>query len=199
VDSNYKTCNIFPIPIHCFDINEFDEVQNKLIDYAYNLREKDSVGNYVSNRGGWQSHPIHIKNTDDILHNVLINTLKNFPNIKTHVKFRLIAWININGNGNFNATHCHPMSNLASALWVKCPKNCGDIEFVSPYQYSAFEEIESYTDEFKENNFLYQNVHFQSIEGRMLVFPSHLFHLVNSNESQEDRISISCNIEFIKN
>ena len=32
---------------------------------------------------------------------------------------------------------------------------------------------------------------------RMLIFPSHLHHFVNTNRSYEDRISISFNITFI--
>ena len=197
MDLSYSTINIFPIPIHCFDVNEFDKIQNQLTDYCYNLREKDPVGNIMSNRGGWQSHSFKIENHNDILHNFLIESLTNFPNIKKDVKFSITAWININGNGDFNLTHCHPTSNLSGVLWIKCPDNCGNIEFVSPYQYSAFEEVDSYIDDFKKKNFLYGTVFIKSVEGKMIVFPSHLHHLVNPNKSQEDRISVSFNINFI--
>ena len=197
MDLSYSTLNIFPVPIHCFDVKEFEKIQYHLIDYAYNLKEKDPVGNFASNMGGWQSHPFKVKNNDDVLHNFLIESLTNFPNIKNNVKFNITAWININGNGNYNITHCHPTSNLSSVLWIKCTDNCGNIEFTSPYQYSAFEEIDSYTDDFKKNNFLYHTLYIKSKEGKMIVFPSHLHHLVNPNKSQEDRISVSFNINFI--
>ena len=197
MDLSYSTLFIFPIPIHYFDVNEFSKIQNQLIDYCYNLREKDPVGNIISNRGGWQSHPFKIENHNDILHNFLIESLTNFPNIKKDVKFSVTAWININGNGDFNITHCHPTSTLSSVLWIKCPDNCGDIEFVSPYQYSAFEEVDSYIDDFKKNNLLDHNVYINSKEGKMIVFPSHLHHFVNPNKSQEDRISVSFNINYI--
>ena len=197
MDLSYSTLNIFPVPIHCFDVKEFEKIQYHLIDYAYNLKEKDPVGNFVSNMGGWQSHPFKVKNNDDVLHNFLIESLTNFPNIKNNVKFNITAWININGNGNYNITHCHPTSNLSSVLWIKCPDNCGNIEFVSPYQYSSFEEIHSYTDDFKKNNFVHHTLYIKSKEGKMIVFPSHLHHLVNPNKSQEDRISVSFNINFI--
>ena len=36
---------------------------------------------------------------------------------------------------------------------------------------------------------------YEPIEGRMLVFPSHL-NLVDPNESSEDRISVSFNVYF---
>ena len=197
MDLSYSTINIFPIPIHCFDVNEFDKIQNQLTDYCYNLREKDPVGNIMSNRGGWQSHPFKIENHNDILHNFLIKSLTNFPNIKKDVKFSVTSWININGNGDFNLTHSHPTSNLSSVLWIKCPDNCGNIEFVSPYHYCAFQEVDSYIDDFKNINNNYLAYWFPPVEGRMIVFPSHLQHLVNPNESQEDRVSVSFNINFI--
>ena len=68
MDLSYSTINIFPIPIHCFDVNDFSEIQNQLTDYCYNLREKDPVGNFVSNMGGWQSKPTY-KDYDNISSN----------------------------------------------------------------------------------------------------------------------------------
>ena len=43
MDLNYSTRNIFPVPIHIFDVNGFDGVKNDLIDYAYNLKKKMKV------------------------------------------------------------------------------------------------------------------------------------------------------------
>ena len=197
MDLSYSTINIFPIPIHCFDVNEFGKIQNQLTDYCYNLREKNPVGNIMSNRGGWQSHSFKIENYNDILHNFLIESLTNFPNIKKDIKFSVTAWININGNGDFNLTHSHPTSNLSGVLWIKCPDNCGNIEFVSPYHYCAFQEVESYIDDFRNINNNHLAYWFPPVEGRMIFFPSHLQHLVNPNESQEDRVSVSFNINFI--
>ena len=55
VDLSYKNINLFPIPIHQFDVNGFSEFQDKLIDYAYDCKKKDPKGVSISNRGGWQS------------------------------------------------------------------------------------------------------------------------------------------------
>ena len=41
MDLNYSTVNIFPVPIHQFDVNGFSEIQNELIDYVHKMREKD--------------------------------------------------------------------------------------------------------------------------------------------------------------
>ena len=66
MDLNYSTINLFPVPIHIFDVNGFNQIKNQLIDYAYDLKKKDSEGVTISNRGGWQSSGFNIDDKDDI-------------------------------------------------------------------------------------------------------------------------------------
>ena len=66
MDLNYSTINLFPVPIHQFDVNGFSEIQDELIDYAYSLKEKDKGVN-ISNYGGWQSSGFEVENEDDLL------------------------------------------------------------------------------------------------------------------------------------
>ena len=49
---------------------------------------------------------------------------------------------------------------------------------------------------FKDNYNIYQTFYFNPIEGKILVFPAHLNHLVQENKSNEDRISVSFNIRL---
>ncbi len=196
MDLNYKVTNIFPVPIHQFDVNGFDEIQNELINYAYGLKKKEPKGVSISNYGGWQSSWFFLSNKDDILHSFLVNCLSEFPNIKKSVNIKVEAWININKTGDYNVKHTHPTSDLSGVLWIKAPKNCGVIEFESPFEFQTHNEVESYTKDFKDSNNYYHNYYFTPIEGRILVFPSHLQHLVRENESNEDRISVSFNIRL---
>ena len=196
MDLNYKTVKIFPVPVHQFDVNGFSEIQDELIDYVYKMREKDPVGNTISNRRGWQSSCFSLQNEDDILQNFLTNCLSEFPPIKKSVKLFVSAWININPPDAFNMKHDHPTSDLSGVLWIKCPNECGNILFYSPSCFETFQEIESYTQEFKDTNNYHHNYWFPPIEGRMLIFPSHLQHEVKKNLSNEDRISASFNIKL---
>tara|TARA_Y100000114_G_scaffold63038_1_gene57785 strand:+ start:26 stop:622 length:597 start_codon:yes stop_codon:yes gene_type:complete len=196
VDLNYKTNLIFPVPIHQFDVNGFGEIQNELIDYVYKMREKDPIGHIISNRRGWQSSCFSIDNEDDVLQNFLTNCLANFPYLKKSVKLFVSAWININPPGAFNLKHNHPTSDLSGVLWIKSQQNCGNIEFDSPRSFATHQEIDSYTEDFKNQNNVFQSYYFNPTEGRILVFPSYLDHHVGFNESQEDRISVSFNIRL---
>ena len=101
MDLSYSNINLFPSVIHQFDVNDFDEMQNQLIDYVYKMREKDPVGNSISNRGGWQSKSFSVVNEDDILHLFLINYLSEFLAIKKSVSIKAEAWVNINKPGDY--------------------------------------------------------------------------------------------------
>ena len=196
MDLNYKTNLIFPIPIHQFDVNGFSEIQDELIDYAYDYKKKDPIGVSLSNRGGWQSEGFNIINEDDVLQLFLINCLSNFPPIKKSVELRGYAWININKPGDYNIKHVHPTNNLSGVLWIKCLENSGDIVFDSPNNFESFLENKSYIDDFKKSYFIDDSYHCYPTEGRIIVFPSHLQHHVQENKSNEDRISVSFNIRL---
>jgi len=193
---DYTLSKLFPVPIHHVNVNNFKEYQSKLIDYAYDLREKDNEGRVVSNYGGWQSKLVDICDKNDILHKFLIDVIYNLPVFKKNTGMTCIAWANINGQRDYNKEHNHPDCHLAGVLWVKTPENSGDIKFFSPLDFLSFLEMESYTDEFKYSSKCYQAYKFPPEEGSLLIFPSHLRHLVEENKSNDDRISFSFNIKL---
>jgi len=198
VDLNYKLQNIFPISIHQFRINDFDDMKGKLINYAYDAKKKDSLGATVSNRGGWQSSSIDFTKDDNLLlTNFLFDCLSELPFLNgDNIDYRLDAWININKKGDYNVKHVHPTSIFSGVLWLKCPEKCGEIFFTSPYEFIGWKEHELYSDQFKKENGAFLGYSFKPIEGYMILFPSHLLHHVNVNESDEDRISVAFNMRF---
>ena len=197
MDLNYSIRNIFPVPIHIFDVNGFDEIKNELIDYTYNLKKEDE-GVSISNYGGWQSSFFALKDESDLLQSFMINCLSEFPTIKKTTDMYVEAWVNINKPGDYNVKHTHPTCDLSGVIWLKAPKDCGNIVFDSPFAFQTYNEVESYTDDFRDSNNYNHTYYFNPIEGRMIVFPSHLQHHVLHNKSTEDRISVSFNIRLSK-
>jgi|TARA_B100000287_G_scaffold37247_1_gene34245 uncharacterized protein (TIGR02466 family) len=194
VSIKYTLTNLFPSPVHIFDTDGFDEFKNNLIDYAYKLREEDSKGFNISNRHGWQSRGFDLTNMNDLLHGTILQGLSSFPSIKNTTEMRASAWININGPGAYNILHSHPNSHLSGVMWIKAPKNCGVISFDNPNGHQTYTEINSYNQEFNDQFFIHHSYWLPPIEGRMIIFPSHLQHEVRENNSNEDRISVSFNI-----
>ena len=196
MDLSYSTGNIFPVPIHFFDIKDFNLYQKDLIDYAYTLKSKEIDSSNRSNVGGWQSSNFHLNNKDDKLHSVLMDCVTSLPPLKKNTNIYIRAWVNINNPGSYNVQHNHPGCDLSGVLWIKCPKESGNIVFYSPSLFETFQEIESYTQDFKNKNNYHHNYFFPPLEGRMLIFPSHLQHEVKKNLSNENRISVSFNIKL---
>ena len=192
----YSYINLFPSPIHILDVDGFDEFKDNLIDKIYELKEEDPKGMSISNRNGWQSSPFNLVNEDDVLHSFLINCLSEFPPIKKSIKLFATAWININPPNAFNMKHNHPTNDLAGVLWIKAPKDCGNIIFSSPNSFEISREIDSYKENFQKEICYFHSYYFPPIEGRIIVFPSHLEHYVDFNKSNEDRISVSFNIRL---
>ena len=124
---NHNIINLFPVSIHQFDVNRFDEVKDELINYAYDLQKQNSVSRQISNRGGWQSPLFKVNNKDDVLHSFLIKCFTKFPTIKESVKIFAEAWININKPGDYNIKHLHPTCDLSGVVWLKVPQNSGVI------------------------------------------------------------------------
>ena len=190
----YTLTNLFPSPVHIFESDGFDEFKNNLIDYVYKLKEKDPEGYTISNRNGWQSRGFDLSDMNDLLHGTILQGLSSFSAIKNTTKMRASAWININSPGSYNVKHTHPNSHLSGVMWIKAPKDSGNIVFDNPNGHQTHTEINSYNQEFKDQFFVHHAYWLPPIEGRMIIFPSHLQHTVNENKSNEDRISVSFNI-----
>ena len=75
-------------------------------------------------------------------------------------------------------------------------EDCGNIIFSSPNSFETNREIDSYNMDFKKKICYFHSYFFPPIEGRIIVFPSHLEHHVDFNKSNEDRISVSFNIRL---
>ena len=198
MDLNYNTAYIFPIPIHVIDINDFDDYKDQLVKEIYQERDEDPVGRKISNYGGWQSNQVDIhESKSETLKKLILDSLPQLQSLSNSVSMIVAGWKNINGPGDFNCFHNHPRSDLSGVLWIKAPKDSGNLVFSSPQLFNRYQELDSYTNEFKYNSNLYMSYYFTPKEGRILIFPSDLEHEVKENKSDEDRISYSFNIKLI--
>jgi len=100
-------------------------------------------------------------------------------------------WANINYPGGYNRPHIHPNSLFSGVYYVKTPPNCGKIVFNDPrpgIQTNMPTRVKG-----QPPNHLWREVHLDTIEGRIIMFPSWLWHCVEPNESNDIRISVSFN------
>ena len=195
-----KIYNLFPVPIFHYKLENYKEINEELINYILKLKKKDKIGNNRSNIGGWHSPnfdlvkeetPINFINKfKDFLKNIIINEFgwEYLPN-----KQRIVAmWAIINKKNSFNIMHNHQNCYLSAAYYVKKPERSGDISFFDPVEPKTYRYPEKEKGTFHSN----QVVTLRPEEGDLLIFPSYLYHSVEPNLSDEDRIVISFNIDL---
>ena len=195
-----KIYNLFPVPIFHYKVENYKEINEELINYILKLKKKDKIGNNRSNIGGWHSPnfdlvkeetPIHFINKfKDFLKNIIINEFgwEYLPN-----KQRIVAmWAIINKKNSFNIMHNHQNCYLSASYYVKKPERSGDISFFDPVEPKTYRYPEKEKGTFHSN----QVVTLKPEEGDLLVFPSYLYHSVQPNLSDEDRVVISFNIDL---
>ena len=182
----------FITPIFCFDIYD-KKLNDSLREDAY-LQEKNKNGRTKSNFGGFQSN--HIYDTPAVT-NFLKKASECVSEVKNKIQFNKDLsisglWYNINRKGNLNRMHCHGGSVLAAAYYIDAPTNCGSI---------SFENIDRHTimlDNTRKYIHPYFNGFYNMIpkQGTLLIFYAWLNHSVEANNSDQDRISLSFNVEL---
>ena len=175
---NPEIFKFFPEPVFKFQFENFRNFNPELSKYIYKLSEEDNKGVDRSNRGGWHSKTFEMKDKNSIQFKFALELQKYI--LKTYKK------------NDFNVIHTHPNACLSAAYYVKAPKNCGH------FQIENMNMTKKHSSPLIANrNEL--NIHLAGLEvseGDLLIFPGYLPHKVAKNESDEDRIVISFNVDI---
>lgn len=149
-----------------------------------------------TNYGGWQSPPDFIfeesmKDLKTQIADAFAEAAVSFG-LKPDRFSVLNGWCNINYKGCWNFPHTHPGSYFSCAYYVSAPHDCqSNIYFEDPRVQRTQIEIFEDFDELNEVNNVSAMIKPQ--ESELLIFPSWLKHFVNPNQSEDVRISVSCN------
>jgi len=100
-------------------------------------------------------------------------------------------WANINPPGGYNKPHIHPNSLFSGVYYVKTPPNCGRLMCNDPRP--GIQTCMPNRKKGQPPKHLWREVHLQPQENRAIMFNSWLWHTVEPNQSNEDRISVSFN------
>ena len=197
---NPEVLKFFPTPVFKFRFEKFRTFNEELSNYIYKLYEEDSEGVDRSNRGGWHSKTFELNDKNSIQLKFALELqkyiLKTFTNLgwKTenqNIRIREM-WAIINKKNDFNVVHTHPNSLLSAAYYVKAPNNCGR------FQIEDLNIVKRHASPLIANqNELNMNVAgLEVTEGDLLIFPGYLPHKVARNETDDDRIVISFNVDI---
>ena len=100
-------------------------------------------------------------------------------------------WANINKPGGMNQSHIHPNALFSGVYYIKSSPKSGRLKIYDPRPGVQLNmPIKKSGDPGKD---LWREANIDPIPGRIIMFPSWLWHAVEPNESNDIRISVSFN------
>jgi len=100
-------------------------------------------------------------------------------------------WANINPPGGYNNGHLHPNSLFSGAYYVKAQPNSGRLQLMDPRP--GVQNCMPARKKGKMPRELWREAYYDAVPGRLIMFPSWLWHKVEPNQSNDTRISVSFN------
>jgi len=185
----FITHNLWPIPVYESEI----PVKQNWKDFVINLEyERTHVNNSDISKDRYI-----LNNMSDLKKQIEDHCerfVRKYLSIKNSAQFYLQnSWCNIHGPNESSQIHHHASSLLSGVYYPILPKNSGDIAFHRGHIYTNLFH-NSIRFEYDENNNLNAGQYSLFLkEGTIIIFPSHLEHSVERNNSNKKRYSIAFN------
>jgi len=189
----------FSTPIWTSIIPNYEEINNRMYNYIKFLKSKNPEGIAKSNLLGWHSSYFDLEKDDP---RYFVNSITGSLNVvfkdmgwnlKDQETKITSMWSIINKKNASNERHIHSNNYISAAYYVKAPNNCGDIVFHDPRSEATFRH-----PKISKLNRLNSNVFMiEPKAGLLVLFPSYLYHSVDLNKTDEERIVISFNINLV--
>ena len=180
----------FPTLIYAEDFKlNTDELAQNIINWS-----KENEGVQKTNVNGWHSETeMHKKPEYKPLVDELFKMVHQVFNEEFLDKQAVLGnmWANINYQGGYNKPHVHPNALFSGVYYVKTPPNCGRLICQDPRP--GIQTCMPTRKKVEITKYLWRDVHLQPQENRAIIFPAWLWHSVEPNQSNENRISISFN------
>lgn len=194
----------FPTQVFFRDFEDKDSVNARLLKLLRAEKAEDAKGierSNVASLGGWHSESIQTKPDYRWFIQRVIRTAEQIGEFSGYAEDRELVldnmWAIINPRGSYNRSHIHPGSLWSGVYYIQAPEDAGRIVFTDPrtehlMSHPWFKDGPRKADDWTE-------VYFQPIPGRMIMFPSWLYHSVEPNMTNIDgeegeRVIISFNL-----
>jgi len=178
--------NLFPTPIGFFDLSR--KLTENELNHIFNLEQRANMGNTSSNDNYIFDDP-KLKNLKEFALESVNHYFREIYQPNTDVSLRITqSWANYTTPGQFHHKHAHPNSIVSGVFYVQTNPGLDRIYFYR----SGYQQIKFMTENFNPYNS--ESWWFDAVECRLILFPSHLEHMVQSvTDDTVTRISVSFN------
>ena len=204
--SSFAKQTFFPTHVFKMVVDDAEALNRQLLKTIYAERDKDRKGISRSNftgLGGWHSKNFLHQAPEyaDLVEWISIASRKLSSELgyaKGHKLKIGTMWSIINPPGSSNRSHIHPGCLWSGVYYIQAPKGSGDIEFTDSRTAHMMNQPK-FIPNTKRKKECWTKVKFAPEAGKMLIFPSWLYHSVEPNMSKEtgdegNRIIISFNL-----
>ncbi|TYB89858.1 TIGR02466 family protein [Oceaniovalibus sp. ACAM 378] len=209
-DFKFTRRTYFPTTIFQIDVPEPEPLNEALLSNIYAERERDSKGISRSNfteLGGWHSHNNLHKDKEysdltKLIGDATARMSEDMGYASSHKITIGTMWSIINPPGSANRAHVHPGCLWSGVYYIQAPEGAGNIEFVEPRTMNLMNQPRFKPNSKRQKEY-WTKVRFTPMAGRMLVFPSWLYHAVDPNITKKtgdaaNRIIVSFNLNQVK-
>ena len=171
-----------------------DLFNHDLINYFTNEKNKNPKRLNTSAKGGYRSEdvPLNVSFIPVLKKHLYIFLKESFDIDNFKIQS---AWFVENLKGHFNVKHNHPEAHLSGVYYLKAPKNCGDIVLFRDDKLVEYLDLYNYLE---PNSDHYVNYSITPEKSKLIVFPAHLSHQVNPNQSDDARLCFGFNIKLFR-
>jgi len=189
--SEAKIIQLFPISVYTGDIVINEDDKKNILEENYE-RMFSGNGDYTKNK--YLLHDTKYKNLKEKINNHLDVYTKKYLNVKKHIKFYMQnSWAVRHQSDDWGQSHIHANSLLSGVYYIQTKKNSGDICFHKPMGYTNIFHSSTNVPFEKFDNHNCDVYNITPEDGKILLFPSHLYHSINNNISDITRYSVSFN------
>ncbi len=178
----------------------------KLTEFALQLQNKDKVGSYRTNEGGWRSNDIDDEENHEefiklkkeidqylqVYHSEVFQGMKFKENV---IQDLGNIWVNINEKYHYNESHIHSFSTISGTFYIKHDGSAenGNIEFRRPFA-AGMTDVHWPVGLVEEHNLVSTPyIKFTPKPNMLLIFPAWLEHKVELNLKDDSRITVGFN------
>lgn len=197
-DSRTDMVNAFATPFFLFQLDESERLNAALKELILD-RERTNPGVRRSNIGGWHSEDDLFSWSDraiDALRQAALGAVRTVVPLmigsSCDFQVHLAGWANVSRKGAYNKRHTHPGCQVSAVYYVEAGSpptedapESGTFEFIDPRPHAEMSAL--------PGEAIGRPMTIQPLNGRMILFPSWLYHQVNPYHGEAERISISFN------
>ncbi len=185
---------IYSIPLWESEYPEFEE-NKKIFLNAIEVYKEQNSSIEKSNIAGYQS-PDTLQKVEDLrplfeyICQMGLKACSDLDFIECDIAITS-AWLNVNDNRQcMNIEHVHN-DTFSGVFYLKAPEKSGKLNIINPGINNLWSGI-SFAQQ--KNQFTSTRIKIEPVEGNIILFPSYLPHSVETNDHDDDRISIAFNI-----